>query len=55
MIPYNDTCFMSSSSTPESFHIWEGGPQQCTFPSGVTFGWNIQSNAQSQANFAQVG
>ncbi|KAK0125690.1 hypothetical protein ONS95_000308 [Cadophora gregata] len=35
---------------------WEGSNQKCTFPgTGTTFTWNIQSNAQSQANFVQVG
>ena len=46
---------MSNSGTAGSFHIWEGGPQSCTFPSGVTFGWNIPSNAQSQPNYSSVG
>jgi hypothetical protein len=46
---------MSNSGTADSFHIWEGGPQSCTFPSGVTFGWNIPANAQSQADFSYVG
>ncbi|KAK4224307.1 hypothetical protein QBC38DRAFT_485810 [Podospora fimiseda] len=34
---------------------WEGGYKSCTFPTGVTFWWNIVSNAQSYANFAVVG
>ncbi len=46
---------MSTSSTSGVYHIWEGGPQQCTFPSGVTFGWNIPSNAQAQADYTSVG
>ena len=46
---------MSSSTTSGGYHIWEGGAQQCTFSTGVTFGWNIASNAQSQADYTYVG
>ncbi|KAH6650438.1 hypothetical protein F5144DRAFT_588917 [Chaetomium tenue] len=55
LIPDQDTCIVSTSSTPESFHTWEGGQQSCTFPTGVTFNWNIPANAQSQADFSSVG
>ncbi|KAK3941375.1 hypothetical protein QBC46DRAFT_311464 [Diplogelasinospora grovesii] len=35
---------------------WEGGSKSCKFPgTGTTFTWNIVGNAQSQANFANVG
>lgn len=55
VIPSNDRCIVSTSTTPESFHTWEGGPQNCTFPTGITFGWSIPSNAQSQPDFSSVG
>ncbi|EHK26667.1 uncharacterized protein TRIVIDRAFT_69582 [Trichoderma virens Gv29-8] len=34
---------------------WEGHAQACTFSTGAKFSWFIDSNAQSQANFAHVG
>jgi hypothetical protein len=34
---------------------WEGGEKSCTFTTGVTFQWGIESNAQSKANYAFVG
>ncbi|KUJ17986.1 uncharacterized protein LY89DRAFT_732688 [Mollisia scopiformis] len=34
---------------------WEGSQQNCKFDTGTTLTWNIESNAQSQPNFAQVG
>ncbi|KAG7285204.1 hypothetical protein NEMBOFW57_009825 [Staphylotrichum longicolle] len=54
-IPSNDACVKSVSGTSGQYHIWEGGPQSCTFPSGVTFSWNIPANAQSQADYTSVG
>jgi len=44
-------CIMSNGN----LHTWEGGAQSCTFPTGVTFSWNIPSNAQSFALGASVG
>ncbi|KAK4141366.1 uncharacterized protein C8A04DRAFT_31118 [Dichotomopilus funicola] len=55
VIPSNDRCIVSTSTTPDSFHTWEGGPQNCTFPTGITFGWNIPANAQSKPDFSSVG
>ena len=46
---------MSSSTNETGYHIWEGSSQSCTFPTGVKFSWNINSNAQSLANYASVG
>ncbi|KAK4235384.1 hypothetical protein C8A03DRAFT_17875 [Achaetomium macrosporum] len=55
-IPDKDACIVSSSGTAESYHIWEGSSQSCTFSStGVTFHWNIPSNAQSRPNYSSVG
>ncbi len=55
-IPASDACVVSTSSTPEAFNNWEGGPQSCTFPStGVTFSWDIPSSARSQPNYSWVG
>ncbi|KAK1753115.1 hypothetical protein QBC47DRAFT_424474 [Echria macrotheca] len=35
---------------------WEGGDKRCTFPgTGTEFKWNIRSDAQSQANYVNVG
>lgn len=34
---------------------WEGSQESCTFSTGTIFTWDIESNAQSQPNFAQVG
>ncbi|KAK4226279.1 hypothetical protein QBC38DRAFT_500487 [Podospora fimiseda] len=34
---------------------WEGGEKSCKFSTGVTFRWNIMSNAQSLANWSNVG
>ncbi|KAK0707020.1 hypothetical protein B0T26DRAFT_620093, partial [Lasiosphaeria miniovina] len=34
---------------------WEGATYGATFTSGVTFYWNIYSNAQSYANYRNVG
>ncbi|CZR62815.1 uncharacterized protein PAC_12712 [Phialocephala subalpina] len=33
----------------------EGSQQSCTFDSGVTFTWNIESTAWSQPDYALVG
>ncbi|KAE8454466.1 hypothetical protein EG329_000089 [Mollisiaceae sp. DMI_Dod_QoI] len=49
--PAGDGCVRPGGGT---YH-WEGSPQSCTFTTGVTFSWNIASNAQSQPNFAYVG
>jgi len=51
----DNVCVKSSSGTSGSYHIWEGGSQSCTFPTGVKFSWNITSNAQSQPNYSTVG
>ncbi|KAG7294482.1 hypothetical protein NEMBOFW57_004556 [Staphylotrichum longicolle] len=51
----NNVCVKGTSTTSEAYHVWEGGSQSCTFPSGVKFTWNIPSNAQSQANYSPVG
>jgi hypothetical protein len=55
--PSENVCIKSSSTSDSNYHVWEGSSQSCTFPSGVTFSWNwnIQGNAQSQANYAYVG
>ncbi|EAQ90068.1 predicted protein [Chaetomium globosum CBS 148.51] len=34
---------------------WEGGGQSCGFSTGVYFSWNIQSDAQTKANYSKVG
>ncbi|KAK3942813.1 hypothetical protein QBC46DRAFT_231582, partial [Diplogelasinospora grovesii] len=47
----DNVCQMSSGN----YYTWEGGSKSCTFPTGVTFTWDIESNAQSQANYAYVG
>jgi hypothetical protein len=46
---------VSSSGKEDDYHIWEGGSQSCTFPSGVKFTWNIPSGAQSLPNYNSVG
>lgn len=53
--PSDNVCVKGTSSTSESYHIWEGSSQSCTFPTGVTFTWNIPSSAQSQPNYSSVG
>ncbi|KAK4143178.1 uncharacterized protein C8A04DRAFT_12618 [Dichotomopilus funicola] len=54
-IPANDACVVSSSTAYEDWHQWEGGSQSCTFAStGVTFTWDIPSNAQSLPNYSSV-
>ncbi|KAI1640729.1 hypothetical protein F4809DRAFT_350434 [Biscogniauxia mediterranea] len=46
-------CEFRSEST---YHLWEGSSQSCEFgQTGVSFSWNIESNAQSQATYSQVG
>ncbi len=54
-LPPSDACVVSTSTTLDQFHTWEGGPQSCTFPTGVTFNWDIPSSAHSQAAFSWVG
>ncbi|KAM7200020.1 hypothetical protein V8F33_004194 [Rhypophila sp. PSN 637] len=50
--PSNDNrCVMSQNF----LFTWEGQAQACTFPTGVRFAWFVNSNAQSQPNFAHVG
>ncbi|KAK3898428.1 hypothetical protein C8A05DRAFT_47261 [Staphylotrichum tortipilum] len=51
----DNVCVKSSSGTAWNYHIWEGGSQSCTFPTGVKFSWNISSNAQAQPNYSTVG
>ncbi|KAH6621524.1 hypothetical protein B0J18DRAFT_229071 [Chaetomium sp. MPI-SDFR-AT-0129] len=53
--PSDNVCVKGTSSSSEVYHIWEGSSQSCTFPTGVTFSWNIPSNAQSQPNYSSVG
>ncbi|KAF2138229.1 uncharacterized protein K452DRAFT_311597 [Aplosporella prunicola CBS 121167] len=47
----NDRC------NPNNNNIvtWEGRSQSCTFGTNVAFSWNINANAQQQANYARVG
>ncbi|KAM7208332.1 hypothetical protein V8F20_001310 [Naviculisporaceae sp. PSN 640] len=47
----NNRCVMSQNF----LFTWEGQAQACTFPTGVRFAWFVNSNAQSQPNFAHVG
>ena len=35
--------------------VWEGFPESCEFSTGITFSWDIESNAKSQPYFSQVG
>ncbi|KAK4215156.1 hypothetical protein QBC37DRAFT_282323 [Rhypophila decipiens] len=51
----NNVCVKKSSTAVNDYYIWEGGSKSCTFPTGVTFTWNIPSNAQSQADYSWVG
>ncbi|KAH6622684.1 hypothetical protein F5144DRAFT_517088 [Chaetomium tenue] len=53
--PSNNVCVKGTSTSSETYHVWEGGSQSCTFPTGVTFTWNIPSGAQSQPNYSSVG
>lgn len=52
--PNTNVCTKSRSGT-RSYHTWEGSTQSCTFGSGITFTWNIPSNAQSLPNYNYVG
>ncbi|KAJ4290035.1 hypothetical protein N0V88_006837 [Collariella sp. IMI 366227] len=53
-IPGNNVCVKKTTSQSEAYHIWEGGEQSCTFPTGVTFKWNIPANAQLRPNYSFV-
>jgi hypothetical protein len=53
--PSENVCVKQSSGSDGLYNVWEGSEQSCTFPSGVSFSWNIQASAQSQANYAYVG
>ncbi|KAL2114894.1 hypothetical protein VTJ04DRAFT_10557 [Mycothermus thermophilus] len=50
-----NACVMKLSLNNGNFHIWEGYQQSCKFPTGVTFTWNIDKNAQSQKDYTYVG
>ncbi|KAK0623698.1 hypothetical protein B0T14DRAFT_400565, partial [Immersiella caudata] len=57
-VPSHNNVCVKKESTREGeidFHVWEGGWQGCQFPTGVTFSWNINGNAQSQADYSLVG
>ncbi|KAK4099288.1 hypothetical protein N658DRAFT_453303, partial [Parathielavia hyrcaniae] len=51
----DNVCVKYSTTYNGQSNIWKGGSQSCTFPSGVSFSWNIRSDAQSQPNYANVG
>ncbi len=51
-VPASDLCTMSTSLAVETYHTWEGGWQSCTFSTGVTFSWYIESGAVSQYSWA---
>ncbi|KAK1778231.1 hypothetical protein QBC45DRAFT_328947, partial [Copromyces sp. CBS 386.78] len=51
----SNVCVKSISGLTEAYHIWKGNTQSCTFSSGVTFTWNIPSNAQSLQDYSYVG
>ncbi|KAF2111871.1 hypothetical protein BDV96DRAFT_602901 [Lophiotrema nucula] len=48
----SDFCEMSSNDN--DYYHWEGAKDHCTFSSGVTFSWNLPSNAQNQATYSVV-
>ena len=52
---HNDVCVMKNSRPEADYHWWEGGPQGCTFPSGVRFTWNIPNDAQSRDDYSYIG
>ncbi|RWA09759.1 hypothetical protein EKO27_g5351 [Xylaria grammica] len=47
-------CIPRDHLNGNGLEIWESAGS-CTFDTGTTFSWNIQSNAQSQPNFSVVG
>jgi hypothetical protein len=53
--PSDNVCVKKSSGNEEEYHTWEGGSQSCTFPTGVTFSWNIPPNAQSLPDYSYIG
>ncbi|KAL2143660.1 hypothetical protein VTI28DRAFT_10167 [Corynascus sepedonium] len=53
--PRDNVCVKGVSTTEEAYHIWEGSEQSCTFPTGVTFTWNIPSDAQSRPDYTYIG
>ncbi|KAJ8121181.1 hypothetical protein ONZ43_g2302 [Nemania bipapillata] len=48
-------CIPKDHLNSKGLEIWEGTNSSCTFSTGVTFFWGIESNAQSQPNFSVVG
>ncbi|KAI0096060.1 hypothetical protein GGR51DRAFT_544369 [Nemania sp. FL0031] len=47
-------CIPNDHLNGNGLETWETNGS-CTFSTGVTFTWSIQSNAQSQPNFSVVG
>ncbi|KAK0717974.1 hypothetical protein B0T26DRAFT_606702, partial [Lasiosphaeria miniovina] len=51
----NSVCVKHTTTWYEDWYQWEGGNKSCTFPSGITFSWEIPLDAQSNPDYTGIG